>query len=108
VFDVNWTEGDYGYQDLRSDGTVANGTIRLFKDMDSHNASTAPSVGSSFGVTQEDETPSDSSEANDEPLAPETVLLYIAMGTGGAAALLLVLLLVRREEEPKHLSSEQE
>ena len=76
--------------------------------MDSHNASTAPTVGSSFGVTQEDEMPSDSSESNDEALAPETVLLYIAMATGGAAALLLVLLLVRREEEPKHLSSEQE
>ena len=50
VFDVNWTEGDYGYQDLRSDGTVVNATIRLFKDMDSHNASTPPPVGSSFGV----------------------------------------------------------
>lgn len=23
VFDTNWTEGDYGYQDQRSDGTVA-------------------------------------------------------------------------------------
>ena len=108
LFDVNWTEGDYGYQDLRSDGTVANGTIRLFKDMDSHNASTAPTVGSSFGVTQEDETPSDSTAAEDEPLAPETILLYIAMGTGGAAALLLLLLIVRRDEEPKTLSSEQE
>lgn len=108
VFDVNWSEGDYGYQDLRSDGTVANGTIRLFKDMDSHNASTPPPVGSSFGVTQEDETPSDSTAAENEPLPPETILLYIAMGTGGAAALLLLLLIVRRDEEPKHLSSEQE
>ena len=108
VFDVNWTEGDYGYQDLRSDGTVANGTIRLFKDMDSHNASTAPSVGSSFGVTQEDETPSDSSEANDEPLAPETVLLYIAMGTGGAAALLLLLLIVRSSDDIIESSVEEE
>ena len=108
VFDVNWSEGDYGYQDLRSDGTVANGTIRLFKDMDSHNASTPPPVGSSFGVTQEDETPSDSTAAEDEPLPPETILLYIAMGTGGAAALLLLLLIVRRDGEPKHLSSEQE
>ena len=108
VFDVNWTEGDYDYQDLRSDGSTVNATIRLFADMDSHNASTAPTVGSSFGITQEDEKPSDSSEPKDEALTPETVLLYIAMGTGGAAALLLVLLLVRREEEPKHLSSEQE
>ena len=106
VFDVNWTEGDYDYQDLRSDGTVANGTIRLFKDMDSHNASTAPTVGSSFGVTQEDETPSDSSAAEDEPLTPETFLLYIAMGTGGAAALLLLLLIVRSSPEEKSLEEE--
>ncbi len=89
-------------------GPLPNGTIRLFKDMDSHNASTAPTVGSTFGVTQEDETPSDSTAAEDEPLAPETILLYIAMGTGGSAALLLLLLIVRRDEEPKTLSSEQE
>lgn len=108
VFDVNWSEGDYGYQDLRSDGTVANGTIRLFKDMDSHNASTPPPVGSSFGVTQEDETPSDSTAAEDEPLPPETILLYIAMGTGGAAALLLLLLIVRRSDDITEFSVEEE
>ena len=52
-FNINWTEGDYDYQDLRSDGMVANATIKLFKDMASHNASTAPSIGSSFGVIDE-------------------------------------------------------
>ena len=31
-FNINWTEGDYAYQDLRSDGSVVNATIRLFKD----------------------------------------------------------------------------
>ena len=80
VFDVNWTEGDYGYQDIRSDGSVVNATIRLFKDMDSHNASTPPPVGSSFGVTQgADDSPADENAAEDEPLTPEDLLLYVAL-----------------------------
>lgn len=95
VFDVNWTEGDYGYQDLRSDGSVVNATIRLFKDMDSHNASTAPSVGTSFGVTQQPEDPSSNEDPASEDLTPEDVLFYIAVGTGSAAVLLLGLLMVR-------------
>ena len=103
LFDVNWTEGDYGYQDLRSDGTVANGTIRLFKDMDSHNASTAPSIGSSFGVN--DDVPADNTDAN-EAMTPEDVLLYIAVGTGGAAVLLLGLLILRRPENSDISESE--
>ena len=102
-FNINWTEGDYAYQDLRSDGTVVNATIRLFKDMDSHNASTAPSIGSSFGVN-EDASP-DNTE-NDEAMTPEDVLLYIAMGTGGAAVLLLGLLVLRRPENSDTSESE--
>ena len=96
VFDVNWTEGDYAYQDLRSDETVANGTIRLFKDMDSHNASTPPPVGSSFGVTQgADDSSPDENAAEDEPLTPEDILLYVAIGTGSSAVLLLGVLMFR-------------
>ena len=96
VFDVNWTEGDYAYQDLRSDDTVANGTIRLFKDMDSHNASTPPPVGSSFGVTQgADDASADENSAEDEPLTPEDILLYVAIGTGSSAILLFGVLLFR-------------
>ena len=94
-FNINWTEGDYAYQDLRSDGSVVNATIRLFKDMDSHNASTAPSIGSSFGVN--DDASTDNIENNEE-MTPEDMLLYVAMGTGGAAVLLLGLLIVRRPE----------
>ncbi len=106
VFDVNWTEGDYGYQDLRSDGSVVNATIRLFKDMDSHNASTPPSIGSSFGVAQNnDDQPVDDAKANEE-LTPEDVLFYIAVGTGGAAVLLLVLLVARRSPVKKSLEEE--
>ena len=92
-FNINWTEGDYAYQDLREDGTSVNATIRLFKDMDSHNASTAPTIGSSFGVNKEEQ--SVESSDTDEPLTPEEVLLYVAVGTGGAAVLLLGLLIVR-------------
>ncbi|MDA8805205.1 hypothetical protein N9N59_00720 [Euryarchaeota archaeon] len=102
-FNINWTEGDYAYQDLRSDGTVVNATIRLFKDMDSHNASTAPSIGSSFGVN-EDASP-DNTE-NDEAMTPEDMLLYVAMGTGGAAVLLLGLLVLRRPENADTSESE--
>ena len=102
-FDINWTEGDYAYQDLRSDGSVVNATIRLFKDMDSHNASTAPSIGSSFGVN--DDASDDSSESA-EAMTPEDVLLYIAMGTGGAAVLLLGLLVLRRPENSDTSESE--
>ena len=102
-FNINWTEGDYAYQDLRSDGTVVNATIRLFKDMDSHNASTAPSIGSSFGVN--DDASADSSES-DEAMTPEDVLLYVAMGTGGAAVLLLGLLVLRRPENSDTSESE--
>ena len=97
LFDINWTEGDYAYQDLRSDGSVVNATIRLFKDMDSHNASTAPSIGSSFGVN--DDIPADNTEAN-EATTPEDVLLYIAMGTGGAAVLLLSLIHISEPTRP--------
>ena len=102
-FNINWTEGDYAYQDLRSDGSVVNATIRLFKDMDSHNASTAPSIGSSFGVN--DDASPDSTE-NNEAMAPEDMLLYVAMGTGGAAVLLLGLLIVRRPENSDISESE--
>lgn len=102
-FNINWTEGDYAYQDLRSDGTVVNATIRLFKDMDSHNASTAPSIGSSFGVS--DGVSPDNTE-NDEAMTPEDMLLYVAMGTGGAAVLLLGLLVLRRPENSDTSESE--
>ena len=102
-FNINWTEGDYAYQDLRSDGSVVNATIRLFKDMDSHNASTAPSIGSSFGVN--DDASPDSTES-DEAMTPEDVLLYVAMGTGGAAVLLLGLLVLRRPENSDTSESE--
>lgn len=96
VFDVNWTEGDYGYQDIRSDGSVVNATIRLFKDMDSHNASTPPPVGSSFGVTQgADDSPADENAAEDEALTPEDFLLFIAIGTGSSAVLLFGVLMIR-------------
>lgn len=107
-FNVNWTEGNYDYQDIRSDGSVVNGTIRLFADMDSHNASTPPSIGSSFGVTDESEQPVDNAGEVDEPLTAEDVLFYVAMGTGGAAVLLLVLLVIRRSDDSEEASSEQE
>ena len=32
TLDMNWTVGNYTYQDIRSDGTVVNGTIQLLAD----------------------------------------------------------------------------
>ena len=71
--------------------------------MDSHNASTAPSIGSSFGVN--DDASADNTE-NNEAMTPEDMLLYVAMGTGGAAVLLLGLLIVRRPENSDISESE--
>lgn len=107
-FNVNWTEGDYEYQDLRSDGSTVNGTIRLFADMDSHNASTAPTIGSSFGATDETEDEPVEEVEPEDPMTAEDALLYVAMGTGGAAVLLLVLLVIRRSDDSEEASSEQE
>ncbi len=107
-FNTNWTAGEYDYQDLRSDGSVVNATIRLFEDMASHNASTAPTIGSTFGATDEPEgEPVEATEPED-PMTAEDALLYVAVGTGGAAILLLVLLVVRRSDDSEKASSEQE
>lgn len=93
IFDTNWTAGDYDYQDLRSDGSAINGTIRLFEDVASHMNSTAPTIGSTFGVTQDDGADADN---EDDSLTPEQLLLYVAISTGIASVLLLVLLVMRR------------
>jgi hypothetical protein len=75
--------------------------------MASHNASTAPSIGSSFGVIDETEDES-MEEAAQNPMTAEDALLYVAFGTGGMAVLLLVLLVVRRSDDSEEASSEQE
>ncbi|MBT59973.1 MAG: hypothetical protein CMA63_00290 [Euryarchaeota archaeon] len=97
VFDTNWTAGDYDYQDIRSDGSVLNGTIRLFADEESHMNSSGPVIGSSFGVQQNDDSADD--EIEDDPLSAEQLLLYVAISTGIASVLLFALLLVRRSPE---------
>lgn len=105
IFDINWTAGDYDYQDIRSDGSVVNGTIRLFADEESHMDSSGPVIGSSFGVNQDDD--SADAEEGDDALTPEQLLLYVAISTGIASVLLLVLLLVRRSPENKHATADE-
>jgi hypothetical protein len=53
-------------------------------------------VGSSFGVTQgADDASADENSAEDDPLTPEDILLYVAIGTGSSAILLFGVLLFR-------------
>jgi plastocyanin len=93
-FNGTWGIGEYNYQDMLSDGTVMNGTVVVTEDVHIENSS-APAVGTTFGVSENDETeetPQD--DANDDDL--RRMILLVGMGSGVGAAGLLVLLLMRR------------
>lgn len=76
--------------------TKTSARMGRWPDMDSHNASTPPPVGSSFGVTQgADDSSPDETSVEDEPLTPEDILLYVAIGTGSSAVLLFGVLMFR-------------
>jgi plastocyanin len=92
-FNGTWGIGEYNYQDMLSDGTVMNGTVIVAEDVHIENSS-APAVGTTFGVSENDgeETPKD--DANDDDL--RQMILLVGMGSGVGAAGLLVLLLMRR------------
>jgi hypothetical protein len=71
-----------------------NGTVVVTEDVHIENSS-APAVGTTFGVSENDETeetPQD--DANDDDL--RRMILLVGMGSGVGAAGLLVLLLMRR------------
>ena len=67
--------------------------------------STAPTIGSTFGVTQDDEADADN---EDDSLTPEQLLLYVAISTGIASVLLLVLLVMRRSPSVEELDIAEE
>ncbi len=96
IFDMNWTVGNYSYQDIRSDNTTANATIRLLADTGEHVEPNSPAIGSQFGVnndeSQDDET------ADDSGLTPEKMLLYVGLFTGISSLALLGLLVLRKSE----------
>ncbi len=101
IFDMNWTVGNYSYQDIRSDNTVVNGTIRLLADTSEHVEPNAPAIGSQFGVNSDEEA-EDDTPSEDSSFSPETMLLYIGMFTGVSAVALLGLLMFRKSNRDFH------
>lgn len=97
IFDMNWTVGNYSYQDIRSDNTTVNATIRLIADTGEHVEPNSPAIGSQFGVNNDDDV-EDNGSTEDSGLSPETMLLYIGLFTGISSVALLGLLIFRRSE----------
>ena len=93
IFDMNWTVGNYSYQDIRSDGSIVNATIKLFSDNGTHMEENLPNIGSTFGVFEEE---GDETSESDEELTPEKMLLYVGLFTGISSVLLLALLFIRK------------
>ena len=93
VFDMNWTVGNYSYQDIRSDGSIVNATIKLFADNGNHMEANLPNIGSTFGAFEDE---GDETSQSDEELTPEKMLLYVGLFTGISSVLLLALLIIRK------------
>ena len=91
-FDINWTVGNYSYQDIRSDGSIINATIVLQADVGEHEEPYAPPIGSTFGLVEDE---NDVSVDEDTSLNPEQLLLYVAAFTGGTSLILVVILIMR-------------
>ena len=96
TLDLNWTVGNYTYQDIRSDGSVVNATIELIADTGTHTEANLPAIGSEFGVNNNDRDTTTDTESEDEELTPEKMLLYVGLFTGISSGLLLILLIIRR------------
>ena len=103
IFDLNWSIGNYSYQDIRSDNTTVNATIRLLADTGEHIEPNTPSIGSQFGVTN-DESQEDEETTEDSDFTPEKMLLYVGLFTG-ISSLGLIILLVMRKSNDKNYSS---
>ena len=93
VFDMNWTIGNYSYQDIRSDGSIVNATIKLLADNGNHMEANLPNIGSTFGAFEDE---GDETSQSDEELTPEKMLLYVGLFTGISSVLLLALLIIRK------------
>ena len=108
TLDMNWTVGNYTYQDIRSDGSIVNATIELIADIGMHAEANLPAIGSEFGVTNDDKDTVTTTGSEDEELTPEKMLLYVALFTGVLSGLLLILLIIRRSGEGMVDPSEDE
>ena len=104
TLDMNWTVGNYTYQDIRSDGSVVNATIELIADTSMHTEANLPAIGSEFGVTNDDKDTTTTIENEDEGLTPENMLLLVGLFTGVSSVILLGILMLRRSN-PKTLDN---
>jgi hypothetical protein len=102
-FDINWTVGNYSYQDIRSDGSIVNATIVLQADLGEHEEPYAPPIGSTFGLVEDD---NEAAEDEESSLNPEQLLLYVAGFTGGTSLILIAILMMRTSS--KNVSNEEE
>ena len=96
TLDMNWSVGNYSYQDIRSDGSIVNATIELVADTGMHTEANLPAIGSEFGITNNDKDTTTNTESEDEGLTPEKMLLYVGLFTGISSVLLLGILVLRR------------
>ena len=98
TLDLNWTVGNYTYQNIRSDNVSFNGTIKLTADTESHIEQNLPAIGSQFGIGNSEGENEDNAETSDE-MTPEKMLLYVGLFTGISSVGLLILLLVRKSSD---------
>ena len=103
ILDLNWTVGNYTYQNIRSDNVSFNGTIQLTADTGNHIEQNLPAIGSQFGVNNGEDDNQENVESNDE-MTPEKMLLYVGLFTG-ISSLGLIILLIMRKSNDKNYSS---
>ena len=105
IFDLNWTVGNYTYQNIRSDNVSFNGTIQLTADTTNHLEENLPAIGSQFGVNNDDNKVDDSVEG-ESGLTPEKMLLLVGLFTGVLSVILLGILMLRRSD-PKTFDNDK-
>ena len=98
IFDLNWSVGNYTYQNIRSDNVSFNGTIQLSADTADHMEPDLPAIGSQFGINNGEDDNQENVESNDE-MTPEKMLLYVGLFTGITSVGLLILLVIRRSND---------
>ena len=107
ILDLNWTVGNYTYQNIRSDNVSFNGTIKLTADTGSHMEQNLPAIGSQFGVNNGEDESQENVESNDE-MTPEKMLLYVGLFTGISSVGLLILLVIRKSNDDEYQESVNE
>ena len=100
IFDLNWSVGNYTYQNIRSDNVSFNGTIQLSADTADHMEPDLPVIGSQFGVNNGEDDNQENVESNDE-MTPEKMLLYVGVFTGISSLGLIILLVMRKSNGDK-------